>query len=79
MPENEEQIRNLAKWRSPMNHVTVMMKKKHTSKSGGYMPMRANEDYDLFVRMMQCGCTFSNMQVILVKVRESGYLTEEEG
>ncbi|MDA7719771.1 glycosyltransferase [Alphaproteobacteria bacterium] len=79
VPADEKQILGLAKWRSPMNHVTVMLRKKAYLASGGYVPMRANEDYDLFVRMMQCGCKFKNLQIILVKVRGGLGLLDRRG
>ena len=69
VPETHEDILRLAKWRSPMNNVTIMFKKKAYVKAGGFANMRCFEDYDLFYRMLAQGTRFHNIPQVLVKVR----------
>lgn len=57
------------KKRCPMNHVTVMYKKKSVQDAGGYLDWPWNEDYYLWIRMMENGCHFANIQENLVNVR----------
>ena len=63
------QIRADMKRRCPMNHVSVMYKKSAVNKSGGYIDFPFNEDYYLWIRMMQNGCIFANTSDVVVNVR----------
>lgn len=56
------------KYRCPMNHVTVFIKKKSLIKSGLYKKVLL-EDYDLWIRMYLCGFRFGNIDKYLVRVR----------
>ena len=69
VPERNAEITRLARFRSPMNHVTVMFRKYLYQKVGGYISMRSFEDHHLFFRMIQHGGQFSNVQEVLVNVR----------
>lgn len=69
LPQKHKDIVSFGKWRNPVNHVTVMLKKDAYFKVGGYKPIRDVEDYDLFVRMIQNGSKFYNLQYVLVLVR----------
>ena len=46
---SHEDIFRKGKYRSPMNNVTVMFKRESHLASGGYLPIRGIEDYDLFI------------------------------
>lgn len=63
------EIVKAAKWRQPMNHVTVIFKKNIYEKTGGYHDIRNVEDYDLFYRMIKVGASFGNINKVLVMVR----------
>lgn len=69
VPRDHENIVHLSKWRSPMNNVTIMFRKKSYLMAGGYGDLRYLEDYDLFYRMILSGAKFANIQEVLVYVR----------
>ena len=80
VPENHEQINKWALWRSPMNNVTIMFRRSSYLAVGGYhCDMVANEDYELFVRMLQKGFQFYNLQDLLVYVRTGPSMIERRG
>ena len=58
-----------ARWRNPMNHVTIMFRKSAYMVVGGYKAIRYVEDYDLFYRMIISGARFENIPENLVYVR----------
>jgi len=68
-PEHHQDIVKFSKYRSPVNHVTTMFKKTVVMNSGGYQKMMWLEDYYLFVRLIQSGAIFYNIQKPLVCVR----------
>lgn len=68
-PEFHNEIVKFAKSRSPINHVTAMMKKQALMDAGGYQKMTWFEDYYLFVRLIATGAKLYNIQESLVKVR----------
>jgi glycosyltransferase involved in cell wall biosynthesis len=72
LPQNHEEIVNFAKKRCPINHPAVMYKKSAVQKAGGYQKMMWFEDYYLWVRMIQNGAKFYNIQEPLVNMR-AGY------
>lgn len=69
VPEKDEQIKLLAKYRNPMNHMTIMFRKESVLKVGNYQDKRYFEDYDLWIRMIQQDYRFFNIQENLLKVR----------
>ncbi len=68
-PSTDKEIKNFMKSRCGFNHVTVMFKKADVLKSGNYQDWHYNEDYYLWLRMMQQGCKFKNLEDVLVNVR----------
>lgn len=69
VPRNPRQIRQYSIWRSPMNHMSVMMRKKAAIYAGNYQNNRSFEDYSLWVRMLLTGAKLSNMNQPLVYAR----------
>lgn len=69
VPIFDNSIKENMKYRCPFNHMTVMFKKKSVLKSGNYDSWFWNEDYYLWIRMMQNNCSFRNIDKILVNVR----------
>ena len=57
------------KIRCPFNHMSVMFKKRAVINSGNYQHWHYNEDYYLWIRMMEHGCVMANTGTVLVKVR----------
>lgn len=65
-----------SKYRSPINHVTVMYKRKAVIKAGNYIKRFCGEDYDLWLRMLINGCIFENVDQVLVDVRVGNGMIE---
>lgn len=67
---NEKEIREMAKSRTPMNHVTVMYRKSTILNIGGYCENFGKlEDYKLWVDMLSAGYHAANLPDIIVDVR----------
>ena len=79
VPEMHEDIVSYARKRTPMNNVTAMFQKSFYIKAGGYSGMRANEDYDLYVKMILSNARFYNIQRVLVDVRGGPDLSSRRG
>lgn len=69
MPLSHPDIVKRIKWRNPMNHMTVMFRKKAVLNAGGYKKLSYLEDYYLWIRMLNKGYHFANLDSVLVKVR----------
>ncbi|MBQ6205194.1 MAG: glycosyltransferase [Prevotella sp.] len=69
VPLEHEEIVSYMKSRNGMNHVTTILKKKDLVDSGNYQSFFLLEDYYLWVRMIQCGCRFKNVNEDVVLVR----------
>ncbi len=55
--------------KSPMSHVTVLFRRSAVLKAGNYQDLFYHEDYYLWARMIEAGCTFRNIPEYLVYVR----------
>lgn len=81
VPAEHNEIAKFMRSRNGMNHMTVIIKKKDLLKAGNYQPFYLLEDYYLWVRMLQHGCKFKNIDddVVLVSAgreqmdRRGGY------
>lgn len=58
-----------ANWRSPMNHMTIFMRRETFLAAGGYPNLPRKEDYALWLRMIAMGAVFANLPQDLVDVR----------
>lgn len=79
VPEKDGDIKQFAKYRCPMNQMTVMFKKKAYIKAGGYIDWYQDEDYYLWIRMMETGASFYNVRDVLVNVRAGNYMLKRRG
>ena len=79
VPENDEEIKEYLKSRCPMNLVTVMMRKSHLQKVGGYIDWYCEEDYYLWIRLFLVGYKFYNIQENLVDVRVGEEMYQRRG
>ena len=80
VPERHSDIVKFAKSRNPINHMTVMFKKRKVLEAGNYQKLFLFEDYYLWIRMMLNNATFMNIQESLVKVRAGeGQLLRRQG
>lgn len=69
LPELDTDIKKYMKKRCPMNQVTIMFNKKAVIQSGNYIDWYCEEDYYLWIRMVQHNYNFYNIQSNLVFVR----------
>ncbi len=69
VPLNDNDIKAFAKWRNPLNHMSVMFRKNAVLKAGNYSDMRHIQDYELWIRMIKSGCRFANLPLVLVFAR----------
>lgn len=75
VPETQKQIRQYSKFRTPVNHPSVVFRKKAVIAAGSYRDIKLYEDYDLWVRMMQNGALFYNIQesLLFFRITENTY------
>lgn len=79
LPTNDCEIKTYIKKRCPFNHATVMFKKSDVLKAGGYQDWFYNEDYYLWIRMLEVGCKFANLPEILVYSRVDKNMYKRRG
>ncbi len=69
VPCNDIDIYKRLKRQCPFNQMTVVMRKDQYLKADGYLDWHFNEDYYLWIRMAEAGCSFANLPDVLVNVR----------
>jgi glycosyltransferase involved in cell wall biosynthesis len=79
MPESNEEIIKFARKRCPLIQPTAIFKKESVIKAGNYQSARIAEDYDLYIRMIQNGCKFHNLQEVLCYVRTNKEFFKRRG
>lgn len=79
MPEQDAEIRKYARYRNPLNHMTVMFRREQVLKAGNYRHFPYLEDYDLWSRMLMGQGQFYNMPVVLVRMRNNDNVYERRG
>lgn len=80
MPLAHEAIRDTARWRNPMNHMTVMFRRSVVIEAGGYRDLPGFEDYDLWVRLLARGRRLENLANHLVAARiGNGFVSRRRG
>ena len=79
VPMTHHEICDYMKTRCECNHMSVMYKKDAVQKSGGYLDWFWNEDYYLWIRMMEHSCIFANTGTVLVNVRVGKDMYQRRG
>lgn len=80
VPESSISINRLIHWRNPMNHPTVALSRAAVIAAGNYRTCPAFEDWDLWLRMAQCGFEFANLKRPLVTAKVGGaHLSRRHG
>lgn len=70
VPSSHSKIAEMAKTRTPMNHVSVFYSKKAVERAGLYsVDFGKLEDYRLWIDMLASGARFANLPDVLVHVR----------
>lgn len=78
-PAEHEEIVQMAKKRSPMNHVTVCIKREALFGCGGYETLLLLEDYYLWLKMIVKGYKLANINESLVYVRTGDSFGSKRG
>ena len=76
LPSVHPDLMRYAKYRNPINHMTVIFRKSAVRSAGGYLPMNSFEDYWLWIRMLQKGYVFGNIEEVLVYARSGEDMLE---
>ena len=71
VPLEDHDIKQYLKSRCPFNQMTVMFKKEHVEKVGGFIDWHCEEDYYLWIRLFLAGYKFKNLPENLVYARMS--------
>lgn len=79
VPESSSEILRYSKYRNPINHPAVMFRKKAVIDSGSYEKMPDFEDYYLWVKMLNRGYKFYNIQEPLLKFRTGKEMIKRRG
>ena len=79
VPTTDSEIKEYMKKRCPFNQMTVMFRKSIYEKAGGYIDWYCDEDYYLWLRMMQNGGIFANTGSVLVNVRVGADMYRRRG
>lgn len=79
VPQKDSDIKDYMQTRCAMNHMTVMYRRSAVLKVGNYVDWFWNEDYYLWIRMQQGGCSFANTGTVLVNVRAGADMYQRRG
>ncbi|WP_254279254.1 glycosyltransferase [Haloarcula marina] len=79
VPTTHTEIERMARFRSPMNHGTVLLRREAVLSAGNYRPVTRMEDYDLWIRLLCDGARFANLPEVLVHVRAGDELAGRRG
>ena len=79
MPLTYKDLYKYGKYRNPLNHMTVLFRKKDVTDVGGYKPLKGLEDYYLWCRMLSNGYKIANIDKVLVHARLGNFENRRGG
>lgn len=79
LPLTHEELYEMAKFRNPLNHMSVMMRKDDVLRIGSYRHIPYIEDYELWVRAMINGIRLGNVGEVLVHARIGNGMVQRRG
>lgn len=79
MPCDAENVGQYARYRNPINHMTVMMRKSAVLAVGNYEHFPFLEDYYLWSRMLAKGMLLENLPEVLVRARTNPSIYKRRG
>ena len=79
MPLSNEELIKMAKFRNPINHMTVAFRRDDILKIGSYRHIPYIEDYELWVRAIINGCKLANIDEVLVHARIGNGMVKRRG
>ena len=69
VPVGAAALRRRSRWRNPLNHPAVILRRSMVLAVGGYRNRPGFEDYDLWLRLLQAGALLDNLPQPLVLAR----------
>ncbi len=79
LPASHEQLLPFSKKRCPLNHPTVVYRKKSILAVGNYDQFKNQQDYHLWVRLLNAGYKIANIPEALLFMRISSSLFRRRG
>lgn len=79
VPLTKCEVANIATFRCPMNHPSVMFRKESVLNAGNYSSLRLMQDYELWLRMLNDNYYLENLDKVLVKCRIDNGLFHRRG
>ncbi len=79
LPLSHEELYQMAKFRNPLNHMAVMMRRDDILRIGSYRHIPYVEDYELWVRAMINGIKIGNIGEVLVHARTGNGMVQRRG
>lgn len=79
VPRENARIREFLKYRSPMNHTTVLLRRSHILAAGNYPDVPGFEDYILWIRLISAGYRLGNIGSVCCKVRADDGMYSRRG
>jgi Glycosyltransferases, probably involved in cell wall biogenesis len=79
IPIDYPAVLKYARYRNPVNHMTVMFRKEIVEQVGGYHDIKQLEDYDLWIRILARGYIIENIPSILVSARTGNGFADRRG
>lgn len=79
LPLTPDELYQMAKFRNPLNHMAVMMRKDDVIRVGSYRHIPYVEDYELWVRAMTNGIQIANVGEVLVHARVGNGMVQRRG
>lgn len=79
MPTGLAELRSYARFRNPLNHMTVMFRREAILEAGNYRHYPFLEDYDLWGRVLAEGYQINNLPEVLVRARVGNELYGRRG
>lgn len=79
MPESDAELMKYARYRNPLNHMTVMFRRGTVLSAGNYEHFPLLEDYHLWNRMLAAGGEFYNLPCVLVRMRTNDGVYDRRG
>lgn len=79
VPVEEARIRTFLKFRNPVNHMTVLLRKSHILQVGSYRSVAGFEDYHLWIRLIAAGYRIRNLDAICCMARADAGLYARRG
>ncbi|MBN3554145.1 glycosyltransferase [Fictibacillus nanhaiensis] len=79
VPSSADRIKIYSKKRNPLNHMTVVFRKQSILRVGSYQSFLWNEDYYLWVRLLNRGFKLENLEEVLVFARAGETMFQRRG